>query len=203
MLSEFRAMNIHGIPHGFARQIARFRQDQQGTSAVELAMILPVLLTFYLGTVEVSQGVSLDRKVTLTARTAADLASQVSSIDNTYMGNLLNASSSVMSCTTINQCDINKLKITVSEVKIDANQTVKVVWSDTFNGTKRAVGSSVSLPTALKIANTNLILSEVAYSYTPTVGHVITGTLNLSDQIYMRPRLSECITRNTGSSQTC
>jgi Flp pilus assembly protein TadG len=199
-------MKIHGLSCGLSQQIVRFKQDQQATSAVELAMILPVLLTFYLGTVEVSQGVTLDRKVTLTARTAADLASQVSSIDNNYMNNLLGASSQVMSCNPINKvssCDIAKLKITVSEVKIDANQNVKVVWSDTFNGTKRAVGSSVSLPPALKLANTNLILSEVSYSYTPTVGHVITGTLSLSDQIYMRPRLSDCVTRNTGSSQVC
>jgi Flp pilus assembly protein TadG len=196
-------MNIRGLSRGFSQQIGRFKRDQEGTSAVEVAMILPVLLTLYLGTVEVSQGLSMDRRVTLTARTAADLASQVSSIDNTYMTNLLSASSAVMSCNSINQCDISKLKITVSEVKIDSNQTAKVVWSDTLNGAKRSVGSSVSLPTALKIANTNLIWSEVSYSFKPTVGYVITGTLSLSDQIFMRPRLADCVTRNTGSTQVC
>ena len=40
-----------------------------------------------------------------------------------------------------------------------------------------------------------LIWSEVAYNYKPTIGYVITGTLNLSDQIWMRPRLSETVTR--------
>ena len=48
-------------------------------------MLLPLMLTLYLGGVEVSQGISVDRKVTLTARTVADLASQVSSINNTGM----------------------------------------------------------------------------------------------------------------------
>jgi hypothetical protein len=38
------------------------------------------------------------------------------------------------------------------------------------------------------------VWSEVSYSYKPAIGYVITGTLNLSDQIYMRPRLSDTIT---------
>ena len=33
-------------------------------------------------------------------------------------------------------------------------------------------------------------MSEVQYAYKPTVGYVITGTLNLTDQMYMRPRIT-------------
>ena len=70
-----------------------------------------------------------------------------------------------------------------------------MAWSDTLNGTQRAVGATVTLPAALNVASTTLIWSEVAYSYTPAIGYVITGTLNLSDQLYMRPRLSDTVTR--------
>jgi hypothetical protein len=35
----------------------------------------------------------------------------------------------------------------------------------------------------------------VNYSYKPTIGYVVTGTLSLSDQIFMRPRLSDTVTR--------
>ena len=38
--------------------------------------------------------------------------------------------------------------------------------------------------------NTQLIYSEVAYAYTPTVGYTITGTLTLSDMMYMSPRIT-------------
>jgi len=31
--------------------------------------------------------------------------------------------------------------------------------------------------------------------YTPAIGYVVTGTLNLTDQMYMRPRLSDTVTR--------
>jgi Flp pilus assembly protein TadG len=89
------------------------------------------------------------------------------------------------------------LQVTVSAVTIDANGIAKVTWSDTLNGTARAVDSTVPLPSALNVANTQLIWSEVHYNYTPTVGYMITGTLNLFDQIYMRPRLSETVKRTT------
>ena len=177
-----------------SQRLASFNRDERGVSAVEFAMLLPLMITLYLGSVEISQGVAMDRKVTLTTRTVADLASQVSSINNADMTNMLNASSAVMACDT-GQCDVSKLKVTVSAVTIDANGTAKVAWSDTLNGTKHAVNSTVTLPAALNVPNTTLIWSEVSYSYQPTIGYVITGALNLSDQIWMRPRLSDTVTR--------
>jgi Flp pilus assembly protein TadG len=175
---------------GLSQLVARFAQDKRGVSAVEFAMLLPLMITLYLGSVEVSQGIGIDRKVTLTTRTVADLASQVSSINNADMTNMLNASSAV-----IVPYDTSKLKVTVSEITIDSTGVAKIVWSDTLNGTKRAVGSTVTLPTALNVPSTSLIWSEVAYTYKPTIGYVVTGTLNLSDQIYMRPRVSDSVSR--------
>jgi Flp pilus assembly protein TadG len=174
---------------GLQHRLASFRGDQRGVSAVEFAMLLPLMVTLYLGAVEISQGVSINRKVTLTARTVADLASQVSSISSTDMTNLLNASAAVVSPFPTNQ-----LKVTVSAVSIDNNSIAKISWSCTLNGTKRAVNSTVTLPTALNVANSQLIWSEVSYNYVPTIGYVVTGALNLTDQIYMRPRLSDTVT---------
>ena len=168
---------------GLQRRVAGFARDRRGVSAVEFAMLLPLMVTLYLGAVEISQGVAIDRKVTLTTRTVADLASQVSTISDSDMTNLLNASTSVIA-----PYNSSNLKVTVSQVTIDANGTAKIAWSDTRNGTAQTVGATVSLPTALKIPNTSLIWSQVSYDYRPTIGYVITGTLNLSDQIYMRPR---------------
>ena len=53
----------------------------------------------------------------------------------------------------------------------------------------------MTLPAALNVANTSLIWSEVQYTYKPAIGYVITGTLTLKDQIYMRPRLSDSVAR--------
>src|SRR5882762_3923722 len=154
------------------RRFAIFARDRRGVSAVEFAMLLPLMVTLYLGSVEISQGVGVDRKVTLAARTVADLASQVSSIAGTDMTNILTATSAVIA-----PYPTAPLKVTVSAVTIDANANATVKWSCTLNGTRRAVGSSVTLPAALNVANTTLVWSEAGYAYTPTIGYVVTGTL--------------------------
>src|SRR6476619_5776341 len=142
------------------QRLVRFGKDRRGVSAVEFAMLLPLMITLYLGSVEISQGVAIDRKVTLTSRTVGDLASQASSINNADMTNLLNAALSVMAPYNAPPFDPSKLKVTVSEVKIDANGVATIAWSDTKNGTARSVGATVTVPTALNVASTNLIWSE-------------------------------------------
>ncbi len=85
----------------------------------------------------------------------------------------------------------------MSSVRIDATGKATIDWSDTLNGTARSKGSTVTLPAALNVANSYLIWSEVQYSYKPVIGYVVSGTLTLKDQIYMRPRLSDSVTRDT------
>ncbi len=188
-----RTMNgVMQFARSAGQPLGRFAGDERGLSAVEFALLLPLMVTVYLGTVEISQGIAADRKVTLTTRTVADLVSQVSTINNSDMTNSLNAAAAVMA-----PYASSKLKVTVSSIAIDANGNATIAWSDTYNGTARAKGSSVTLPTALKVASTSLIWSEVQYEYKPTIGYLISGTLNLKDQIYMRPRLSDSVARTT------
>lgn len=175
---------------GVVGPLARFAACRRGVAAVEFALLLPLMVMLYLGGVEVSQGITIDRKVTLVARTVADLSSQASSISNSDMTNILDAAASVLA-----PYNTANVKVVVSQVSVDALGNAKVTWSDAKNTTARTVGSTVTLPTALKIPNTSLIWSEVSYSYKPAIGYVITGTMTLKDQIYMRPRLSDSVSR--------
>jgi Flp pilus assembly protein TadG len=170
------------------RRLAGLLEDRRGVSAVEFAMLLPLLVTLYFGTVEISQGLSIDRKVTLAARIAADLVTQATAVDNTAIAGIFEASKSVvMPYPTAN------LSVTITAVNIDGQGKPTVAWSETLNGTKRS--GSVTLPTGLVVNNTQLIWSEVSYTYKPTIGYVVTGTIPLKDQIYMRPRLSDAVTK--------
>ena len=119
-----------------------------------------------------------------------DLVAQASTITNDEMTNILNASAAV-----VQPYQDSNLKITVSSVAIDAAGIAKIGWSETKNGTAYAVGTTVTLPAALNTPSSSLIWAETQYAYTPTIGYVITGTMNLKDQIYMRPRLSDSVTR--------
>jgi Flp pilus assembly protein TadG len=184
-------MRLNRIAARARRSLRRFRQDKRGVSAVEFAMLLPLMVTLYIGGVEVSSAIAVDRKVTLVARTLGDLVAQSTSVNAADMTNILNASSSV-----VQPYSSTLIQVTVSRVDVDANSIAKVVWSKTQNGTARPAGSTVTLPAALNTASTSLIWAESQYAYTPAIGYVITGTMTLKDQIYMRPRLSDTVACN-------
>ena len=177
------------LPPRLRRSFARFKRDERGVSAVEFAMLLPLMITLYLGGAEISQAVSIDRKVALTARAVADLVAQGTSITNAEMTNILNAAKAVAA-----PYPEAPLKVVVSSIKIDANNKATVDWSRALNTTQRPQNQTVTLPTGLSIPNTSIIWAEVSYGYTPAIGYVLTGTLNLPDQIYMRPRLQDTVT---------
>jgi Flp pilus assembly protein TadG len=187
----------------FARVRARLAnglRDERGIAAVEFAMLLPFMLTLYIGAVEISQMIAADRKVTLASRTVADLAAQATTINATDLSNILKAASAVMT-----PYPENRLTVIVSQVKIDAEKKATIVWSKKHNvgsapSNYHPVNGTVTVPEALKIANTHLIWGEVDFDYMPLVGGAptdlfwkFTGSKKLTDKIYMRPRLSESV----------
>src|SRR3954467_11498234 len=144
-----RDMSFARFAAGIRRPLCHFQHDERGGSAVEFAMLLPLMITLYLGGVEVSSAIAVDRKVTLVARTLGDLVAQATTVTATDMTNILNAATTV-----VQPYSSSLIKVTVSSVAIDANGVAKVAWSDTKNGTARAAGSTVTLPAALNTAST-------------------------------------------------
>jgi Flp pilus assembly protein TadG len=181
-------------------RLIRGTRDERGVAAVEFAVLLPFMLTLYIGAVEVSQMVAADRKATLAARTVADLAAQATTINATEIANILTAASKVMS-----PFPESKMMAQVSQVKIDADGKATIAWSKKYvvNGTPvngRAVNETVPVPATLKIPNTYLIWGEIEFEYLPIIGGAptdlfwkFTGKKMLTDNIYMRPRLSESV----------
>jgi Flp pilus assembly protein TadG len=168
--------------------LEQFAGECRGISAIEFAMLLPVMMTLYLGTVEASQGIGADRKVKLTAYTLADLASQYTNITDADMSNILNAGSAI-----IVPYSATNLQETVSQLSINAQGVATVVWSNTLNGTALTVGQTVTVPASLAVPNTYLIYAQTQYSYNPTYGYVMVGTITLSDQSFMSPRESASV----------
>jgi Flp pilus assembly protein TadG len=174
-----------------ARPISRLRRDCRGVSAVEFAILVPVMLTLFLGSVEATQGIAADRKIEVTAHTLADLATQYTDITDLDMANILAAGSAILApYPTVG------LQEVVSEIAVNDQGVGTVIWSDTLGGVALTVGTTVSIPTALAVPNSYLVLAQVQYSYNPTYGYVMTGSISLSDQSFMRPRESTSIARS-------
>jgi Flp pilus assembly protein TadG len=174
-----------------ARELVfRFRRDRSGVSAVEFALILPVMLLLYFGAVEIGEGVTISRKVTHVTSSLGDLVTQSRSISNNDMKNILDATSAIM-----NPYPIEPLTLVVSGVWIDDNGKATVKWSDARNRAALAKDSVITLPAQVSQKNTFLVVTEVHYDFKPTVGYVLSGTIDLDDQSFLRPRLTDTIGR--------
>jgi len=169
--------------------LERFARDGRALSAVEFALILPLMVTLFLGGTELSQAIAVKRKTVLVNRTVADLVAQDSTITNTEMTAIFGASAAVVA-----PYSSTNLKIVVSQLQIDSNGVAKVYqWSQPYQTTARTVNSTVTIPTGLNIPNTYLIMAETSYTYTPPIGYTITGPITLTDVMYLRPRLTTTI----------
>ena len=170
----------------------RFATDRRGVSAVEFALILPIMVLMYVGTVELTNAITASRKVVSTASSVGDLSAQAADIDDAGMSGILDASSAV-----IQPFPAAPLKLRVSQIAIDANGRATVGWSSSRNMTALVRGTVFTgLPVGLVTPSTFLIYSEATYNYTSPIGQFIQNTLALNERFYLRPRVGTCVKRN-------
>lgn len=186
---------IRSVHIAFARladQLRRLRRDERGVSAVEFALVLPLMALMYIGTVEVTNAVAANRKVVAAASAIGDLAGQAQDITNGDMTNIMNASAAVL-----NPFNSTPLALRVSQVQIDGAGRPIVAWSDGRNMTALARGAAfVGLPAGLNVPNTFVVVSEVSYPYTSPLGNLIIGTITMREGFFLRPRIGDCVRRN-------
>jgi Flp pilus assembly protein TadG len=181
-------MAIARTASGLRAILRRFARDRDGVSAVEFAIVLPFMLTLYLGGVELGEGLSIKFKTTLAARTVTDLASQYVSINGANMQNILGASSTVLS-----PYSTAGVIVTLTELTVNASGKGVVQWSCSLNGTAYTVNTQKTMPTNLQTPGITVLYGEVTYPYTPTMGYAITGTFSIYQNMYFYPRMSSTI----------
>jgi Flp pilus assembly protein TadG len=195
--------------------------DCRGIAATEFAVIVPVMLVMFLGTVAISSGLAISRKVTLIARTASDLTSQSITVADTDITNFFTASYAIL-LPYSSAPNFAPANITISELYVDPNTlAARVQWSrlgtitppatagnppTVVLGTGHAVSSNITIPSQLQVPGTYLLYSEASQLYTPAVGSNIMGTagVTLRDFAFTRPRQSSCVFYpSTPSPATC
>jgi len=173
---------LHSISHMTSRMVCNAR----GVAAVEFALLLPLMVFIYLGTFELVPIISVNRLVTLTASTVANVTTQYASISaSTTMPDILNAAAD-----TLAPYPSSNATVVVSLITIDSSGNATITWSQALNGTGRIVGQAVTLPAALDVPNTSLVWGETTYAYTPTIDLLHLGVMDLYSSVYMSPRSS-------------
>lgn len=190
------------------RSIWRLASDKKGVAAIEFAIIAPILFILYFLTMETSQAIDVNKRVSRMASEAADLATQQQTLTKSQVDAILEIGESVIQ--PYNR-SLPTIKMTGIEITDDATPQVLVAWSRKLvNGTATvgdAVGTTTTVPDKLKIAGTFLVRVDANLAYKPVLTwtanqktslseHNIRVWLNdihMGETYYLRPRLSSSI----------
>ncbi|WP_075216261.1 TadE/TadG family type IV pilus assembly protein [Mongoliimonas terrestris] len=178
---------------------AALERDRRGVSAVEFALILPLMLLIYAGCVEISEALSIDRKVNRVAATIGDLFSQYSAMTASDVTNVLNASSAIMT-----PYAVSDLKLMVYTVNVSAGGAQTIGCSTSRNDpanvpTKGSTTIPHTIPAGIAEANSQVIVAYSEFSYTSPFSSIMqqytgTETYTLTHVYMIRPRLGTPVT---------
>jgi Flp pilus assembly protein TadG len=162
--------------------IRRLTGDERGVSAIEFAMLAPVLIAFYMGMTEFCQGFMAQKRMGHVSAAVADLVAQEETITPATIDDIFDIGGLIMkpfSTATLHQ--------RVSSVTSVAG-VPKVDWSRGDGMTARGVGSTMTLPADLISAGESVIVAEVTYDYDSAADYLMPGLTRFSHTYYLRPR---------------
>lgn len=192
---------MSGFRTAISRGLESVATDRRGASAVEFSLLLPVLVTLYLGGIGLSQVISIDRKVTALARALGDLVAKSDAVNTVEL-----ASYGGLSPVVLAPAPAKGAVMTTVAVWTDENLNSTVDWSYRSFGEGAAVGSdplpskgaAYSLPNGLASKSSQTIVTIVDYPYAPGFGAGLTGTIEMNETLYLKPRNGKCV-KNTDS----
>jgi len=189
-ISRFR----QSVPKLF-RPLQRWAREQHGVSAVEFALIAPLLIFIYLSCVEVSLMMRADRRVTATASTLGDLTARLGSVTNDDLTELYDAAVVMMQ-----PYPASSARMRITSVVDNGDGEKRVEWSEGHNMVARAPGTLVDVPDGIVQQPGSVILTEVEFDYSSNLGFLISDKRTLKDRFYLRPRRVQKIERVSGPS---
>ncbi len=161
---------------------SRLGRDERGVSAVEFAMLAPVLIAFYFGMAEFCQGFMAQKRMGHVSAMVADLVAQEETVGTANLDDIFEIGGLIMKpfSTAALQQRVSSVTRTSGVARVD--------WSRGDGMAARAVDSTVTLPADLIVDGESVIVSEATYDYDSPVDYLMPGITRFSHIYYLRPR---------------
>ncbi|MFM1813600.1 MAG: hypothetical protein RLZ98_295 [Pseudomonadota bacterium] len=184
-------------PAGWLVRLAqRLMGDKRGVAAIEFAMIVPIMFFLFVGSVEFSQALTVDRRVTQIASSTADLIARERTTTTAELDGIMQIINHLLQ-----PYDTTRLRLTVLNVfsAIDDATNTRVCWSYNHNGGTNTYANNAQydLPDGILEAGNSVIVAEVRYNYQPLIfNYFIENAFVLEEIFYLKPRLSKSVEYN-------
>lgn len=173
----------------------RFARCARGIAAVEFGFIAPIMLVLFLGVVEVTRAISIDRRFSLVASMVADLVAREERLSATDVTAIYDVVAQVMA-----PFDTAPLTISIIPVKQRGNEAVSYVSPAAVPSYNNAVQpnkcQTVSIEDGLLEtggAGDSVILVSATYNYTSLFGGAAAYNSNWQERAFSKPRKRNCV----------
>lgn len=183
-------------PGNAARAFVRYLRDRKGAAAIEFALIVSILFMLLAGTIEFSQALTVERRVSQVANATADLVAQTKSITTSEVAGIMQIAGHLM-----RPYDPRRLRVTILNVMANISNATdtRVCWSYEHNGGAGTYtdGTAYRLPEDVVEPGGSVIVAEVEYDYVPMIfSYFIKSAFALKETHYLKPRLSSYVQYN-------
>jgi len=172
------------------RLFTALKRDRHGVSAVEFALLAPFMIALYLGSVQLTLGLTADRKVSQVANSVADLVTQDDFVTDSDLVDIYAAADAIL-----NPFNPAPLALRITSVRMDADGEVFVDWSEGDGMTPHDTDSLPDLPEGLMAPMNSIIMVEATYRFSTNLGELTKTPITLSDTAYLRPRRGPWVRR--------
>lgn len=178
--------------------ITAFLRAERGIAVVEFAMILPVLMTLFYGTIEVTRYILITQKVEKLAHSIADVTSQEQVATTAVLNQALAATSDIMSPYTMTT---NGTVFITSLYRAPNTTDATVNWRYQGGGSLPETSKLGALNTVPSVPGgftfderENIIAAEVFYRFSPLISSQFFGTTTIYRSAFYKPRLGALLT---------
>jgi Flp pilus assembly protein TadG len=178
----------------------RLRRSVEGVAAIEFAMVVPLMFFMFVGAIEFSQAITVDRRVTQAASATSDIVARAPAegVSVAQVDRDLSIVGQLMAPYDVSQLNLSILSIKAKAVPGQPNALTYVVdWSrNNRGGTPYARNSQApfGMPQNLLVAGESVIVGWAVYNYKPLIfNYFIKEAFNLEEKFYLKPRNSSCV----------
>ncbi|WP_415288534.1 TadE/TadG family type IV pilus assembly protein [Brevundimonas sp. S1H14] len=168
------------------RSLTRLLRNRDGATAIEFALIAPVMILLYFGLVEFSQGFMAQRRASHAASVVSDLVAQSERTNRAGINAIYAVGGLIM-----RPFPAAELSIRTTSISVDARGVATIEWS---HGNGKALsplqrGSRVTdLPPDVVEKEQTVIMGETQYIYRSPFAAVLPKPVTLSRRYFLRPR---------------
>jgi Flp pilus assembly protein TadG len=174
------------------RRLSSFWRDRRGVSAVEFALILPVLMIFYFGMAELTEAMMAQRRLSHLTASIGDVVARDQKFTDARRDDVFSVGNVLMA-----PFPTATLRMCIVSIASDAAGKDVVVWSEKSNAPANcpAANAIVDIPPSVLPAGQSVIMSKASYDYDSVFKLIIPQTMTFRRTFYLRPRLSDQVAR--------